>query len=260
MTPDDLQSFLTTGVFAFMIVFVRLGTAIMIMPGIGNAAVPANIRLYFALGFTLVVSPLLQPYIPNPLPETFTLFTMIIMEFIVGLFIGTVMRVLMAAIDTAGMIIATQSSLANAQLFNPAFASQGTVIGAFLTMAAIVLLFATDMHHIMLSGIIQSYEVFPIGKIPDTGSMSELLIKEVAWSFWVAIQMTAPFLVIVLLLYICMGVMSKLMPQVQVFMIAMPIQIYMALVMLSMTVSAMLMFWLARFNDGYQMFLGNITQ
>jgi flagellar biosynthetic protein FliR len=250
VTPDDFHSFLTTGVFAFMLTFVRVGTAIMVMPGIGNAFVPQNIRLYFALAFAFVVFPIIQSKIPYPLPATFNLFTMIIMEFIAGLFLGTIMRVLLAAVDTAGMIISTQSSLANAQLFNPAFASQGTVIGSFLTLAATV----TDLHHLMLTGIIESYNLFPINKLPPVGDMADVLVKEVGLSFVVAIQMGAPFLVLVTILYVGMAVMSKLMPQVQVFMLAVPIQVTLALITLSMAMSTMMLFWLDKFDEGYQFF------
>ena len=254
MTPDDFHSFLNTGVFAFILTFVRVGTAIMIMPGIGNAFVPQNIRLYFALAFAFVIFPILQSKIPYPLPSTFQLFTMIIMEFIAGLFLGTIMRVLLAAIDTAGMIISTQSSLANAQLFNPAFASQGTVVGSFLTLAATVLLFATDLHHLMLTGIIESYNLFPINKLPSVGSMADVLVKEVGLSFMIALQMGAPFLVLVTILYVGMGVMSKLMPQVQVFMLAVPVQVILALITLSTVMSTMMLFWLTKFDEGYQFF------
>ncbi len=254
MTPDDFQSFLTTGVFAFILTFVRIGTAIMLMPGIGNAFVPQNIRLYFALAFAFVVFPIIQSKIPYPLPTTFNLFTMIIMEFIAGLFLGTIMRVLLAAVDTAGMIISTQSSLANAQLFNPAFASQGTVIGSFLTLAATVLLFVTDMHHLMLTGIIESYNLLPINALPAFGDMADILVKQVGYSFVIAIQMGAPFLVLVTILYVGIAVMSKLMPQVQVFMLAVPIQVTLALITLSMVMSTMMLFWLTKFDEGYQFF------
>lgn len=254
MGPQDLQNFLTAGVFAFILTFVRVGTAIMIMPGIGNAFVPANIRLYFALALSFVIFPLLQSRIPDPIPETFPLFTMIIMEFIAGLFLGTIMRVLLAAIDTAGLIIATQSSLANAQLFNPAFSSQGTVIGSFLTLAATLLLFVTDLHHLMITGIIESYDLLPINQLPSFGDMADILVKEVAFSFQIALQMTTPFLIIITILYVGMGVMSKLMPQVQVFMLAVPIQVTLSLITLGMIMSTMMLFWLSKFDEGYQFF------
>lgn len=260
MTPDTFQSFLTTGVFAFMLVFVRIGTAIMIMPGIGNAFVPANIRLYYALAFTFVIFPIVQSKIPNPIPETLQLITMIMMEFIAGLLLGTVMRVLLGAIDIAGMIIATQSSLANAQLFNPAFASQGTVIGSFLTMVATLLLLVTNMHHMMITGIIESYNLLLINQTPNMGDIANILVQQVGLSFKIAIQMTAPFLIIVTILNVGMGVMSKLMPQVQVFMLAVPIQVTLSLMTLAVIISTMMLFWLDKFDQGFEFFYTMIAQ
>src|SRR3989338_2783778 len=233
MTPDTFKSFLPTGVFAFILVFVRVGTAIMIMPGIGNAFVPANIRLYYALAFTFVIFPILQSKVPNPIPETITLFT---------------------------MIIATQSSLANAQLFNPAFASQGTVIGSFLTMVATLLLLVTNMHHLMITGIIESYDLILINQLPSMGDIANILIQEITLSFRIAIQMTAPFLIIVTILNVGMAVMSKLMPQVQVFMLAVPIQIFLSLITLAMVMSTMMLFWLANFDEGFQFFFSLATK
>jgi flagellar biosynthetic protein FliR len=253
---SDLETFLTTGVFAFLLCFVRVGTAVMLMPGIGTAYVPQNVRLFFSLAFSFVLFPLLQSRMPNPLPDTFPLFSLILMEFIIGFFIGTISRVLMAAIDTAGMIVSTQSSLANAQLFNPALASQGSVIGVFLTLTAMMLLFATDLHHLLVLGIVQSYDIFPIGKEVDFGSMANFLTDTVAGAFAVGIQMTAPFLVLVLLLYVGMGIMSKLMPQIQVFMLAVPVQILLALVTLTLVISAMMLVWLAEYEKGMRFFLG----
>ena len=260
MTPDTFQSFLTTGVFAFILVFVRVGTAIMIMPGVGNAFVPANIRLYYALAFSFVIFPILQSKIPNPIPETMTLFIMILMEFLAGLLLGTIMRVLLGAIDIAGMIIASQSSLANAQLFNPAFASQGTVIGSFLTMAATLLLLVTDMHHLMITGIIESYNLILINDLPTMGDIANILVQEITLSFRMAVQMTAPFLIIVTIMNVGMGVMSKLMPQVQVFMLAVPIQITLSLITLAMVASTMMLFWLTKFDEGFQFFYSLATK
>jgi flagellar biosynthetic protein FliR len=251
----DLETFLTTGVLAFMMAFVRIGTAIMILPGIGNTFVPPNIRLYFALGFAFVFFPVIQTNLPAQMPSMPVLLTLLMFEFVVGMFIGMVARVLMSALDVAGMIVSMQSSLANAQLFNPAFSSQGSVLGTFLTLGGILLMFTTDLHHLMILGIVRSYDIFPVGDTPDVASMSELLTNAVAGAFMVGIQITAPFLVLILLLYIGMGIMSKLMPQVQVFMIAIPVQIYIALVTLALVISGMMLVWLDQFEKGMKFFL-----
>lgn len=252
---SDLQTFLTTGIFAFLLAFVRIGTAVMIMPGIGNTFVPPNIRLYFALGMAGVMFPLIQAKLPGEMPQGAMLFTLLGFEFVVGLFVGMVSRMLMAALDVAGMIVSMQSSLANAQLFNPSFASQGSIIGIFFTLSGVMLLFTTDLHHLMIMGMIESYELFPIGSDIPIGSMTKLLTDALAGSFAVGIQITAPFLVLILLLYIVMGIMTKLMPQVQIFMIAVPVQILIALITLALVVSAMMLVWLDQFDKGMKFFL-----
>src|SRR5690606_2456118 len=119
-----LEEFLTTGVLAFIMIFVRFGTALMIMPGIGDSFVPMNIRLLIARAICLVVTPVIQPYIPSPIPPFPTMCVLIIMEFIIGLFMGTIARILMTALDTAGMLISMASGISNAQIFNPSMAMQ----------------------------------------------------------------------------------------------------------------------------------------
>jgi flagellar biosynthesis protein FliR len=251
----ELQAFLTSGVFAFIIAFVRLGIIVMLMPGIGNTFVPPQTRLYFALAFSFVLFPLIQAKLPSPVPTALPMAIMIGTEFLIGFFIGSISRILMSAMDVAGVIVSTQASLSNAQLFNPQFASQGSVVGTFLTLVAVLVLFATNLYHMLIMGIVESYEIFPVGKIPDTAGMMELIVSAVAGAFSVGIQITAPFILIILLLYIGMAVLSKLMPQVQIFMIAMPVQILLSLVLLAITGSALMMVWLAEYQKGIGFFL-----
>jgi len=252
---ETLQDFLVSGVFAFILIFVRIGSAVMIMPGIGDSFVPQNIRLMMALGIALVLSPVIQPYVPNPIPAFPMLMALIVMEFVIGIFIGTIARILMMALDTAGMVISLSSGLANAQVFNPALATQGSIVGAFLSVTGVVVLFASNMHHILIHGLVGSYEMFPIGAVPDTGSMAELVSRAVSTSFLIGFQIGAPFIVIALLLYIGMGVLSRLMPQVQVFILALPAQIMLAMVTLTLVLSSGLMFWLTKFEEGMIFFL-----
>ncbi len=250
-----LEQFLISGVFAFMVIFVRFGTAMIIMPGIGDSFVPGNIRLYVALGFSLALTPVLQQMVPSPMPGFGTMVSLLVVEFITGLFIGTIARILMMALDTAGMLISMTSGISNAQVFNPSLAVQGSIFGAFFSVMGVTLLFVTNLHHLLLYGLVESYELFPIGGILDTGSMAELMARAVSASFMTAFQIATPFIVISLLLYIGMGVLSRLMPQIQVFMIAIPLQILLALITLAITLSASMLFFLTKFEEGMIYFL-----
>lgn len=253
---QTLQAFITHGVLAFILTFVRLGAAMTIMPGVGDSLTPQNIRLYIALALSLMLAPVVAPYMPDPVPATPVLFILIVVEFVIGLFIGTVARVLISALDTAGMVISLASGLGSAQMFNPGFASQGSLIGAFLSMTGVLFLFATNMHHLLFYGLVGSYEMFPVGQVPDTGSMAEMMAMTLATSFAIGVQISAPFIMLSLLLYIGMGVLTRLMPQVQVFLLALPIQILLSLVTMSLVISAILLFWVGKFEEGMLYFMG----
>ena len=250
-----LEAFLTTSVFAFMLTFVRLGTAIMIMPGVGDSFVSARVRLLIAVSLSFALFPLTMPFIPDPLPSTFGLFVLILMEGLIGFFFGAMARIFMSALDTAGMGISISSGLANAQVFNPSLASQGSIIGALLSMAGVTFMFVTDMHHLLFIGILESYQLFPLGAIPDTGSMAELMARAVSASFTVGIKIAAPFLILSILIYTGMGILGRLMPQIQVFILALPVQIMLSWVLLMIVVSAGLLYWLSQFEQGMVFFL-----
>lgn len=250
-----LETFLATQVLAFILTFVRMGTAIMIMPGLGDSFVPERVRLLIALGISFVMFPLTLSYMPAQVPGTFMLLSLIVMEFIVGLFFGTIARVFMTALDTAGMVISTQSGLGNAQVFNPSMATQGSLVGAFLSVTGVLVLFATDLHHLLIAGLIESYELFPVGVIPDQGSMAEMLARTVSSSFAIGVKIGAPFLVLTMLIYVGMGVLSRLMPQIQVFLLALPLQILLSILTLMLVLSAIFMYWATQFEEGMIFFL-----
>lgn len=252
---QSIEEFLVSGVFAFMLIFTRLGTAMMIMPGIGDSFVSKNVRLLMVLGMSFVLTPVIQPFLPAEVPSFPVLFALMLMEFVIGLFVGTVARIFMVALDVAGMLISSTSGLANAQVFNPTLASQGSITGAFLSMTGVVLLFVTNMHHMLIHGVVESYHMFPVGGVPDSGSMAQLIVRAFSVSFKVGFQISVPFVVVAMLLYIGMGVLSRLMPQVQVFILALPVQIMLSMLTLAIVLSTAMLFWLTQFEAGMTFFL-----
>lgn len=249
-----LQDFLAGSVFAFILTFVRVGTAVMIMPGIGDSFVSTKIRLHFALGLSFVLFPFLKTYMPASVPGTVELFPLIIYEFIIGLFFGTVTRIFMTAMDTAGQVVSVQSGLGSAQLFNPSLATQGSLMGAFLSVTGVMVLFVTDMHHLLLTGLVESYNYFPVGNLPEAGGMAEIMTRSVSSAFAIGIRISAPFMVLSLLIYVGMGALSRVMPQMQVFIISLPLQILLSVMLLMLCLSAMFVYWLQEFQEGMRFF------
>src|SRR5690606_34345136 len=130
---------------------------------------------------------------------------------------------------------------ANAQIFNPSMATQGSIVGAFMSITGVVLMFSLNLHHLLIYGLVESYRLFPLGGIPDAGSMAELITRAVSSAFYVGFQIAMPFVVVALLIYIAMGVLARVMPQIQVFILALPLQITLSLLTLSLVTSAGLM-------------------
>lgn len=250
-----LNEFLTVSIFAFTLTFTRVGTAMMLMPGTGDSFVSPQVRLHIAAAVSLMLFPLAIPYLPDPVPDTVGLFVLISMEFMIGMFFGMIARTLIAALDTAGMAISLSAGLANGQLFNPTIASQGSIMGAFLSVTGAVLIFATNLHHLLFMGIMESYELFPIGALPDIGSMADLMARVVSTSFAVGIKLAAPFIVFTILVYTGMGVLARVMPQIQVLILALPLQILVSITLLMVVLSAGMFYWLAQFEQGMIFFL-----
>ena len=161
----------------------------------------------------------------------------------------------MSALDVAGMIMSMMVGLGNAQLFNPLMSSQGSLLGAFLSIAGVALLFVTNLHHLMLLGLLESYHAFPVGQLLQAQSMAEMIGQVVASSFRIGIQMSIPLIIIGTVMYIGMGVLARIMPQIQVFMLALPLQILIGFITLAVTAAAMLLFWLQEFENGLVFFL-----
>lgn len=243
-----LSEFLTTFVFTYFIVFVRFGTALMIMPGIGDTFVSSQIRLLFALALSLVVTPALQHHIPAPPSSTFLLSLYIMKEGLIGFFIGLVGRIMISALSVAGMMIAMQSGLASALVFNPATSSQGSLIGSFLSVAGVTLLFATNLHHLLILTVFESYTLFTFGDLTNLGSMADAVARLLSDSFRIGVQFSVPFIIVSLMLYAALGILARLMPQLQVFFIALPLQIFLGILILFITFGVAMTYWLGAFE------------
>lgn len=251
----DLSTFLTGSVFAWVLVFVRVGTAFITLPGIGEVFVAQRVRLLLAVFMSLVLVPVvghLLPPMPSSIPD---LMLLLGGEVFYGAFIGLVARLIVVAVETGGMIIAMQVSLSNASVFNPAMAAQSSLVSALLGMMALTLLFATDMHHMLLLAVADSYTVFTPGVVPNYGDFANTYGKLLDESFRVGSQLAAPFIVLGLVFYLGLGLLARLMPQLQIFFVAIPAQIWLGMALMALFLSTFSLVWLNYAQSTMQGFL-----
>ena len=247
--------FLPTTAFVFLLIFARVGSMVMAFPGIGDRNVPANIRLVFALALCLIFYPLVQTYFP-PFPTSLAAMAALFAhELVVGLALGMLVRMVVSGAQIAGALIGFQSGLSFATSFDPNFGGQSNVIGTFLGVMALTLIFLGDLHHLLIAGIFDSYSLFsPTMSLP-AGDFSLMALKLVSGAFRIALQMAAPFILFGLIFYLGIGVLARLIPQIQIFFIAMPANIFVSLILFMLLLSSLMMAYLTYFSNSIHLFL-----
>jgi flagellar biosynthetic protein FliR len=233
-------SFLPALAAAFVLTFARVGAMVMLMPGIGETNLPARMRLSIVLLLSGILVPLHRNAYTVDLTSLGPLITMLFQELIIGAMLGLTARLAISALQVAGAVIAQQLGLGFVTAVDPTQNEQGAIVGNFLTLLGITLIFATDMHHLVIAAINDSYTLFKPGEMPLVGDAAQHITQVIAAAFRIGIQLSAPFLVFGLLFNLGLGVLSRLMPQMQVFFIGLPLSILLGLLLLILVMGTMM--------------------
>jgi flagellar biosynthetic protein FliR len=233
-------SFLPALAAAFVLVFARVGTMLMLLPGLGEATLSGRMRLSVALILAAVLLPLHRSAYQVDLHAFAPTLTILGEEFLIGAMLGLTARLTMSALEVAGSIIAQQLGLGFVTAIDPTQGQQGIIVGNFLTMLGVTLVFATDLHHLVIAALNDSYSLFRPGEVPLMGDIASLMTRTIAAAFRIGVQLSAPFIAFGLLFNIGLGVLSRLMPQMQVFFVGVPLSIVVGLLILILVLGAMM--------------------
>jgi flagellar biosynthetic protein FliR len=233
-------SFLPALAAAFILVFARVGTMLMLLPGLGELNVPIRIRLTVAVLLAAVLLPLHQNAYQIDLRSFGPLIGMLGEELFIGAVLGLSVRLIMSCLQVAGAVIAQQVGLGFVTAVDPTLGQQGVLIGNFLAVLGVTLIFATDLHHLVIAALNDSYTLFAPGEMPLLGDVAALTTRTVATAFRIGIQLSAPFMVFGLLFNLGLGVLSRLMPQMQVFFVGLPLSILLGLMIFLLVLGALM--------------------
>jgi len=236
-------------VFAAGLVFTRLATMIMLMPGIGETFIPIRVRLSFALALSLMLFSVISPAVPA-LPATVSgVAGAVIKETLIGLLIGSIIRFFMSSLATAGEIISIQSTLGFAQTANPTQAAPSTTLGTFLGLMGLVLIMSTNLHHLFLGAIVRSYSIFPFTRTVPVADANALALQTVAKSFALGFQLAAPVVAFSLIFNVATGLVGRVMPQFQIFFVASPLMILLGLSIFALSLGVIGTVWTDHYRE-----------
>ena len=233
-------SFLPAYGAAFMLMFARIGTMVMLLPGLGELSVPARVRLTVALMLTLVLFPLHRAGYTIDLRTPGPVLIALGQELLIGMVLGLTARLTISALQVAGSVIAQQLGLGFVTAVDPTQGQQGLLIGNFLTILGLTLLFATDSHHLVIAALNESYRIFSPGEIFPSGDVAALATRAFTAAFKIGMQLSAPFLVFGLVFNIGLGILARLMPQMQVYFVGVPLSILAGFLILALVISALM--------------------
>jgi flagellar biosynthetic protein FliR len=237
------------------LIFLRVGSLVMLLPGISDTAVPPRVRLAFALILSLVLGAVANPYLP-PMPQTVgEMGGQVFKELFIGLGLGALLNMMMSALSVAGEIMSIQTTLAFSQTANPTEAQPSSSITSFLSVTAVALLFATNLDHLFIAAIARSYQLFPPMKPPAINDAALVAVRAVSASFALGLQLAAPIVVFSIVFNVASGLIGRLMPQVQIFFAVTPLTVLLGLSILALSIGMIGMVWLQR----YQAYLAQFT-
>lgn len=241
-------SFLPTLAAVFMLAFARIGAMVMLLPGLGEVNIPVRIKLATALLLTMIVLPLHRQAYRVDLQALSPLLVMMVHEIVIGIVLGATARVTLSALQVAGSVIAQQMGLGFVTAVDPTQGQQGVLIGNFLTMLGVTLLFSTDSHHLVIAALSDSYKIFAPGEVIPSGDVASLATRAFAAAFKIGLQLSAPFLVFGLVFNIGLGVLARLMPQMQVYFVGAPLSILIGFLIFGLVLAAMMGTFLGYFE------------
>ena len=250
-----LHQLLNEQLFPLILIFSRIGSALIILPSIGEAFIGPRPRLVLALAISILVLPVLLPITPSAPDDPKLAIPMILGEVTFGLFLGAMVRILTSALAIAGTIIAFNTGFANALLLNPTSTSQSVLHGVFLSLAGLALIFATELHHVFLRAITDSYNFIPPGKFPGFEMMASHATSFLAKSFYIGLQLGMPFTLGNLVFYTLLGILGRLSPQVQVFFVALPASMLFGLFLLFTLFGIVMRQFIGRLSEEMDSFL-----
>jgi flagellar biosynthetic protein FliR len=252
-----MAAFLNQYVFAFVLVLCRAGAAVMLLPGFGEDDPPMTLRVGIALALAVLIVPAAAPHMPALPNGVVPLAGMIAAELLAGGVLGWLARLLSLALPMAAQVLALLIGLSSVLVPDATLGAQAAPIGRLFGIVAPTFILATGLYAMPLSALGGSYAVFPAGVLLPAGDLTEVALRAVSGSFALAIRLASPFILVSIVWQVAQGLLSRLVPQLQIYFAALPAQVLGGLLMLALLTQALLSAWSEAVRTGFAVLPGS---
>ena len=231
----DIPAFRPEDLLSALLVFVRVSTLIILMPVLGHRIVPASAKAGLIGLISLLIYPVVKPSLPHIPASPEILVVLACQEILIAGMLALLAQLIFSAAQFAGQIMSYQMGIAIANVFDPATSAQIAVMGQFATVLAMLAWLATGAHNAFLLSLVDSFHLMPIGQ-PWHIAGWNMLNDAAANMFNIAIRLASPMLLLLFFLYVALGLLSRAVPQIQVFFVSFPLTVAVGFLVLALAI------------------------
>jgi len=229
-----------------ILVFLRIGLLAVFLPVIGHKLVPAPVKAGFVGILTLLLYPVVSQHVPEIKPDVVVFSMLAIQEMLLAAALAMIAQLIFTAAHLAGQVMSMQMGMAMANMFDPVTSTQSAVVAQFIGMFAMLMWLASGAHHMFIMTLADSFHQMPVG---STWSFHgwDVMLEAAAAMFALAIRLMAPVLLLLFFVYVALGLVSRAVPQIQVFFVSFPLSVGLGLLILALSFPAMM----SLLHDGF---------
>lgn len=236
----------------FLLMLTRCSGIFMIAPFFGSLNIPVTIRAAAAFAFTLVLFPVVDGLGTVAAPPSVWAFTgSVLAELFIGWLIGFIAYVCFSAIHMAGKVMDMQVGFAVVNVMDPTSGQQIPLIGSLLYNLGIIVFLVTNGHHVIITALAESFRMVPLAAMQPNLSLTMLLVDFTNGIFVTGMKIAMPVTFAILLVNVALGILARTMPQMNIFVVGIPLQLMVGVGVLSMLLPFYVMFLDVLFNEMY---------
>ncbi|HID11041.1 MAG TPA: flagellar type III secretion system protein FliR [Candidatus Latescibacteria bacterium] len=224
----------TDGLEWFFLTFVRVASMLVVMPVFGSRSVPRPVKVGTAFFLTFVTFPLIRTS-GRPPGELVPFFGMVLREATLGLVVGFVSGMFFYGVELSGQVVGIQMGFGVVNVIDPQANVQVPLIGQFQQLLAGVLFLSLDGHHILLEALAESFRRVPLGGWSLSMGTAEGAVRMGGMVFALAFKFSAPIIAALLLSKVALGILARTVPQMNVFIVGLPLTIGIGLLGLALS-------------------------
>lgn len=239
---------------AFGLVLSRVMGIFMGFPLLNTSLIPLNIRIMLSIAFAFFFMSIFELKIPV---ENFSLLhylMLVLRELLIGFLLGLLVNIFISAFSYAAELISYFMGFTIANVFDPTF-GQISVLDRFFILLFYLLFFVTGAYQMVIGGLVMSFEVLPVGVLSFNTQSLVYLFKEAPLIFYLGFKIAFPFVLILFMVNVALALINRLIPQINVFIVGLPLQIFIGLVSLAIATSLIIYFSTSVINKFSESFI-----